>query len=142
MFASRPFYHALVERIQTVAPYLPPAARLRLALLVLGILTALYAPDRPNLILLDDLDRGLHPKAQEDLIQLLRLFLDLNPDLQLVATTHSPYLLNWMAPNEVRITCLDGDGSTVCAPIDTHPQFNKWKDEMAPGEMWTLLRCG
>jgi predicted ATPase len=108
-------------------------------LLVLGLLTALYAPDRPNLILLDDLDRGLHPKAQQDVIALLRRLLDRNPDLQLVATTHSPYLLNWMQPEEVRMTCLREDGSTVCAPIGTHPQFNKWKDEMAPGEMWSLF---
>ena len=33
-------------------------------LLVLGLLAALYAPGRPSLVLLDDLDRGLHPRAQ------------------------------------------------------------------------------
>jgi predicted ATPase len=109
------------------------------SLMILGLLTALYAPDRPNLILLDDLDRGLHPKAQKDLITLLRRFLERSPDLQLVATTHSPYLLTWISPNEVRMTCLREDGSTACAPIDTHPQFKKWKDEMAPGEMWSLF---
>jgi predicted ATPase len=109
------------------------------SLLILGMLTALYAPNRPNLILLDDLDRGLHPKAQKDLITLLRRLLEQNQDLQLVATTHSPFLLNWMSPSEVRMTCLREDGTTVCAPIDTHPQFEKWKDEMAPGEMWSLF---
>ena len=108
-------------------------------LLVLGMLAGLYAPDRPNLILLDDLDRGLHPKAQKDLIALLRKLLDRNPNLQIAATTHSPYMLDCMEPEEVRMTCLDESGATVCDSIEKHPKFEKWKDEMAPGELWSLF---
>ncbi len=59
-------------------------------LLVLGLLTALTSSLRPNLILLDDIDRGLHPKAQKEVIGLLRAILDQNPELQIVATTRSP----------------------------------------------------
>ncbi|HEX8198891.1 MAG TPA: AAA family ATPase, partial [Isosphaeraceae bacterium] len=108
-------------------------------LLVLGLLAALHAPNRPSLILLDDLDRGLHPKAQRELITLLRGLLDTNPDFQIVATTHSPYMLDCMAVNEVRMTFLKDDGATVCAPLTSHPKFPKWKDEMTPGEMWSLF---
>ena len=108
-------------------------------LLVLGLLTALYAPDRPDLILLDDLDRGLHPKAQRELVALLRKLLERNPNLQIAATTHSPYMLDCMEPNEVRMTCLDETGATVCDSIEKHPKFEKWKDEMAPGELWSLF---
>ena len=108
-------------------------------LLVLGLLTALYAPSRPNLMLLDDIDRGLHPRAQRDLVKLLRRLLDTNAELQIVATTHSPYLLDCVEPDEVRMTCLRDDGSTVCAPLTANPDFDKWKDEMAPGEMWSLF---
>lgn len=108
-------------------------------LLVLGLLTALYAPDRPNLILLDDLDRGLHPKAQRELVALLRKLLDRNPNLQIAATTHSPYMLDCMEPKEVRMTCLDESGATVCDSIEKHPKFEKWKDEMAPGELWSIF---
>jgi predicted ATPase len=108
-------------------------------LLVLGLLAALYGPDRPNLVLLDDLDRGLHPRAQKDLIALLRGLLETNPDLQLLAATHSPYMLDCMGPNEVRMTNLREDGATACAPLAKHPKFDKWKDEMAPGEMWSLF---
>jgi predicted ATPase len=108
-------------------------------LLVLGMLTALHAPSRPDLVLLDDLDRGLHPKAQKELIAMLRGLLETNPDLQLLATTHSPYMLDCMATNEVRMTILRDDGATVCAPLTSHPKFEKWKDEMTPGEMWSLF---
>jgi predicted ATPase len=109
-------------------------------LLVLGMLTVLHTVGRPNLILLlDDLDRGLHPKAQKELIALLRGLLDTNPDLQIVATTHSPYMLDCMEVDEVRMTFLKDDGSTLCAPLTNHPNFSKWKDEMTPGEMWSLF---
>ena len=108
-------------------------------LLVLGLLAALHATGRPSLVLLDDLDRGLHPKAQRELVALLWGLLDVNPDLQIVATTHSPYLLGRMAPNEVRMTHLNEEGSTVCAPLTQHPKFKTWKDEMSAGEMWSLF---
>jgi hypothetical protein len=73
------------------------------------------------------------------LITLLRGLLDTNPDLQLAATTHSPYMLDCMGVNEVRMTILKDDGATMCAPLTSHPQFPKWKDEMTPGEMWSLF---
>jgi predicted ATPase len=107
-------------------------------LLVLGLLTVLHGSDRPSLVLLDDLDRALHPVAQKNLVTLLRGLLETNPDLQIVATTHSPYLLDCMEPNEVRMTYLQ-DGSTLCAPLEEHPKFETWKEEMAPGEMWSLF---
>lgn len=108
-------------------------------LLVLGILAALHSPERPNLLLLDDIDRGLHPKAQRNLVKLLRRVLDTTPDLQILATTHSPYLLGCMEPEEVRMTHLNNEGWTVCAPLTSHPEFQTWKEEMNPGEMWSLF---
>lgn len=107
-------------------------------LLVLGILAAFHASDRPNLIMLDDLDQGLHPKAQRDLISLLRSLLNSNPDLQILGSTHSPYMVDCMEANEVRMTYLEG-GATICAPLTRHPKFQKWKDEMHSGELWSLF---
>ncbi len=107
-------------------------------LLVLGLLTAFIGPHRANLVLLDDLDHGLHPKAQKDLMSLLRKLLQQNPQLQIVATTHSPYLLDCLLPEEVRLTALKSDGSVACARLDGHPEFEKWKDEMTPGEFWSV----
>lgn len=108
-------------------------------LLVLGLLAALHSNGRPNFVFFDDLDRGLHPRAQKELVSLLRGLLQTNPDLQIIATTHSPYLLDCMEANEVRMTFLGDDGATTCAPLSSHPQFEKWKDEMTPGEMWSLF---
>ncbi len=108
-------------------------------LLVLGLLTALYATDRPRLVLMDDLDHGLHPAAQRELVSLLRRLMASDPELQIVATTHSPYLLDALEPAEVRMTLLDHQAHTVCKSIEEHPEFNRWKDEMLPGELWSMF---
>jgi AAA domain, putative AbiEii toxin, Type IV TA system/AAA ATPase domain len=111
-------------------------------LLVLGLLAVLYGPTRPKLLLLDDLDRGLHPRAQETVLKLLRKFLEVNPDTQILATTHSPYLLDHLKGEEVRLTNLREDGSVVCGRLTDHPEFAKWKDAMSPGEFWSHVGEG
>jgi predicted ATPase len=108
-------------------------------LLVVGILATLLKPNRPRYLLLDDLDRALHPRAQDELVGVLRKMIADNPELQIVATSHSPYLLDCLRPEEVRLTTLRDDGSVACARLDQHPEFEKWKDEMAPGEFWSMV---
>jgi len=108
-------------------------------LLTLGLLAAIHGVNEPGVLLLDDLDRALHPKAQRELIDLLRGVQATNPDIQIVGSTHSPYLLDGMKPNEVLVTSLREDGSTACEPLTRHPKFEKWKEEFHPGEMWSFF---
>lgn len=108
-------------------------------LFALGLITALLGPGRPGVLLLDDLDHGLHPKAQMELVAVLRQFLDRYPDLQIVATSHSPYILDRLEWNEVRVTSLKDDGSAVCVPLTDHPDVERWKEAMTPGEFWSHL---
>lgn len=109
------------------------------SLLALGILTSLAGPIAPRLILIDDLDHGLHPRAQRTLIAIIRSILEENPSLQIIATTHSPFIVDELAPQEVRITWSGEDGITSCARMDEHPDLERWKDEMWPGEFWSLV---
>ena len=112
-------------------------------LLVLGMLAAMVGPVESNtIILVDDIDRGLHPKALKELIAMLRRFLDEKPGSQIVATTHSPVLLNYVRPEEIRVTTLNPDGTTACGRLTNHPNFEEWKDAMAPGEFWSYVGEG
>ena len=108
-------------------------------ILILGLLAVLMGPVRPKLVLIDDLDHGLHPKAQRRMVPLLRKILEEEPDLQIVATTHSPYIVNELEPNEVRVTWAAEDGMTQCARLDSHLEFERWKDELWPGEFWSIV---
>jgi predicted ATPase len=121
------------------APNIPAHLASDGTLIVLGLLTALLRAEGAHLLLLDDLDHGLHPKAQKDLVALLRSLLEQKPDLQIMATTHSPYLLDHLRPEEVRLTTRRDDGSVACARLDEHPDFERWKEAMTPGEFWSLV---
>ena len=61
------------------------------------------------------------------------------PDLQIIATTHSPYMVDSLRPEEVRMTTLNDDGTVACGKLVDHPKFEQWKNEMAPGEMWSMF---
>jgi predicted ATPase len=107
--------------------------------LALGLLTRLREPGRPRLVLLDDTDRGLHLGAQIKLIQVLRALMKLDPELQIVCTTHSPYLLDLFEPTEVRVLALDAERRTHARQLTEHPDFDKWKFGTQTGELWAAL---
>jgi predicted ATPase len=106
-------------------------------LIALAILVAAAGNPGHQLVLLDDLERGLHPRATRDLIQALRALQQTNPNLQIVATTHSPYILNRLEPNEVRVATLEPGRGTLIAKLEDHPDFERWNEEMLPGELWS-----
>jgi len=106
-------------------------------LYILALIVAVLGPHRPKTLLIDDIDMRLHPKAQYELVTLLKKFLEEFPDLQIIATSHSPYILDKLEPNKVRVTGLGEDGSVVIAPLTDHPSYEKWKDSMTPGEFWS-----
>lgn len=108
-------------------------------ILVLGILAGALGPFQPKLILLDDIEHGLHPKAQRKIVPVLRQMLEEDQDLQIIATTHSPYIVDELDPKEVRITWAGENGVTQCGRLETHPDFDRWKEEMWPGEFWSLV---
>jgi predicted ATPase len=108
-------------------------------LYALAIITALSTENRPKHVLIDDLDKGLHPSAQAELIAILRSFLADDPELQIIASTHSPYLLDHFEPREVRVMTLGDDGFARCRSLADHPNIEKWKGALAAGEMWSSV---
>lgn len=107
---------------------------------VLGLLTALHGSiDRNYVVLIDDIDRGLHPRAQAELIACLRRILDLRPELQVICTTHSPFLLNHFNEDEVRVMGLDAHRHARVRPLTAHPEWARWRSMMQVGEFWSAV---
>jgi predicted ATPase len=104
-------------------------------LVTLGLLALLHQSDCPNLILFDDIDVGLHPDAQAKLIVALRKLLDRRPELQILCTSHSPYLLDHFKPQEVQVLSFH-DGRVVAARLDQHEDWPKWEGKLQTGEFW------
>jgi hypothetical protein len=34
---------------------------------------------------------------------------------------------------------LNDDGSAMCKPLTDHPDFERWKESMSPGEFWSTF---
>lgn len=115
---------------------LPAHAASEGTLFVLGILCAMYGTSRPSLLLLDDIDRGLHPKAQRELLRALQAAVETAPDLQLVATTHSPYLVDSLQEEQVVMLARRPDGSVAARRVSEHPKI-AMLDVLTTGELWT-----
>ncbi|MFH1464656.1 MAG: ATP-binding protein [Pseudomonadota bacterium] len=105
----------------------------------LGLFTAFLASRRPALVLLDDLERAIHPRALTELIQQIRGFQRQISGLQVLATTHSPYLLDEFDPTEVRLLWSDERGLSTCEPMVENPDYPKWCEIMSAGELWSVL---
>ena len=110
-------------------------------LIAMGLMTALNTPDRPRLILLDDIDRGLHPRAQREVMDVLKKLLDepTNTDLQIVTTTHSPFVVDCVEPSAVRVMSVDKNEHAVCRKLTDHPDWERWRTSLRAGEFWSFV---
>lgn len=107
-------------------------------LLALAILTLLHSPQRPRILLIDDIDHGLHPKAQWDLLKQLRRLLEQFPDLQIVATSHSPDLVDELDPSEVVVLALREDGTSAAKPLTACPREDML-GVLKAGQLWSAI---
>jgi hypothetical protein len=118
------------------APGVPAHAASEGTLITLALLTVLHSPRRPRLLLLDDIDQSLHPHAQIELVRELRRLLEEFPDLQIVATTHSPYVLDELDPRDVVVFALRADGIAAHKRLSEHPEAAK--GVLTAGQIWSL----
>lgn len=115
---------------------LPASAASDGTLLVIGLAVVLYGSARPRVVLLDDLEQGLHPWAQRVVVRLLREALARDPGLQIIATTHSPYLLDQLKPEEVTVLALDEQGGAHARRLVDHPNARHALEVLETGELW------
>lgn len=109
-------------------------------LLALSLLTILFSANRPNLLLLDDFDHSLHPRAQMELMRMLKELLAVPEfqDVQIVATTHSPYVLDCLTPDEVHVFATRDDGTVASKRLSEHPQAKATQGAIGAGQLWSL----
>lgn len=116
---------------------IPGSAQSEGTLLVLGVLTALSLPTRPRVVLLDDVETGLHPAAQRQLMRVLRQLTKQDPGLQLILTTHSPYILDALEPAEVWVLGRSDDGFAAAKRLADNPRADEALRILTTGEFWS-----
>lgn len=105
-------------------------------MLTLGLLTVLMNPKQPNLVLLDDVEQGLHPKAQRELITVFKEIIQENSNLQIIFSTHSPYIVDELSPSQVHVLSNANSGFTRSKRLDEHPDAEWAKQTLTTGEFW------
>ncbi len=124
----------------TGAANVPATGASQGTLVALALLTVLHGPNHPNLVLIDDFDHALHPQAQMELVRMLKALLSLPAfvDLQIIATTHSPYALDELTPDDVQVFTLRRDGTVASKRLSEHPEAARTKGALSAGELWSL----
>lgn len=104
--------------------------------LLLTILTIIYQENPPSVICLEEIDRGLHPRLFEKVIQLC---FDITADEnapQIVATTHNPYLVDLFKDRESAVIIVEKkEGQTVFTSLEDRMK-NMDIEEEPLGSLW------
>jgi hypothetical protein len=67
----------------------------------------------------------------------VRRILDTVPDLQIVATTHSPYVVDEVPPEHVWVLALDAAGISRARRLTDHPDAKRRLKILTGGELWS-----
>ncbi len=111
------------------------------AMLLTGFLVLAYG-NTPRRLLVEEPENGLHPSRLKMVIDILRKISTGeigNQPRQVIITTHSPLLLNFVQPEEVRIFRRDETQGTKVISMDQAPNISRLRQEFAPGELWYLF---
>ena len=103
---------------------------------------ALGYGNTPEIVFIEEPENGLHYSLLRMVIDLLRRMTTGevgNATRQVIVTTHSPLLLNFARPDEVRIFRRVADGGTKVVPMEGVPNIQSLLGEFAPGELWFNL---
>jgi predicted ATPase len=126
----------------TKPPVTIPSSQASDGAMLLTAFLALAYGDTPRILLIEEPENGLHPSRLQMVIEILRKMSTGeigNQARQIILTTHSPLLLNFVQPEEVRIFRRDTKGATVITPMHELPNIEKLHSQYAPGELWYLF---
>jgi predicted ATPase len=121
-----------------------PAADLSQGTLIaLAILTLAYLPDPPPIVGLEEPDRGIHPRLLRQVQDAMyRLAFpescgDTRQPVQVIATTHSPYLLDLFRDHPEEVVIADKvEGNVRFSRLSEMPNSKEILGDSSLGEVW------
>ncbi|MCI0561781.1 MAG: ATP-binding protein [Nitrososphaera sp.] len=103
----------------------------------IGILALLRHPEPPGLIIIEELENGLDPRTLSLIIDEIRNALE-EGKTQIIATTHSPYLLDLLDLSQiVFVERVAGQQPTFIRPVDDE-SLREWSEKFSPGQLYTM----
>ncbi len=105
----------------------------------LGFLSILRAKTPPAVIAIEEPENGMHPGRLREIVDLIRATLKDFPQTRVIMTTHSPYLLDYLQPEEVWVTRRGDSGDTSLHQVSQMPGLDKLLGAFRLGELWTSV---
>ena len=91
-----------------------------------ALAAAFFQPDMPKLMTIEEIENGVHPGRLRLLTELLRSQSE-QTDTQVIATTHSPLLIEWLQPEEHETTFFckrnEATGESEIRPLTEVPHL-------------------
>lgn len=108
--------------------------------LILCILTIIHQENPPPVILLEDIDRGMHPRIFESVVPLMRDIAEKH-QINIIATTHNPYLVDCFQDDKEAVIIVEKkDGastlSTLAKKLEGLDYDTVDPDDMPLGNLW------
>lgn len=101
---------------------------------LLAYLTVLYDPDPPQLVGIEEPENHLHPRLLPELAEECQQAADRT---QLIVTTHSPFFISPLRPDEVRVLYRAADGYARVRRVIDMPGIQEFIRQGATlGELW------
>ena len=105
-------------------------------LLSLAYIAICYQPEPPGILLIEEPETGVHYGSLKEIVEMLK-HLSNEKHVQVILTTHSPYLLDRVEPEEVRVFAKDEDGAVHAVELSKDPEVEDLKKHLMTGEIWT-----
>jgi len=102
---------------------------------MLALTLLAYLPDMSGIILIEEPENGIHPKAVETVFQSLGSV----AGAQVLLATHSPVILAMADPADVLCFAKDDEGATDIVSGREHPALREWQGDPSLG---TLFAAG
>ena len=105
-------------------------------MLSLAYMALSHQPNPPKILLIEEPENGVHHGSLEQIVKTLRSLAE-EKNVQIIMTTHSPYLLDCVKPKDVRVFAKGDDGAVRAAKLSDHPDVEDMKKYFRAGEIWT-----
>jgi predicted ATPase len=98
----------------------------------LGYLSVIYSTPPPTLICFEEPENCVHPKLLQLLVDLMK---EASARTQMLITTHSPFLVNWLDPEDLVIVDKQ-DGQTKCKKAPSKRSLKEILKDIDLGDLW------
>jgi predicted ATPase len=104
---------------------------------ILALLSVLRHPNPPSVIIIEEIENGLDPRTIHLLVDEIRNFVESGYG-QVIATPHSPYLLDLLKLSQLVVVERDESGSPVFTRPSSQKSLDDWAQKFSPGKLYTM----